>query len=184
MRAFVPDARLRRQMEQGVTGVSRESHRACLAVSFRRCPRRQGCWAGMCRHAVATPAGPRSSSLNDVRAYGWLARVKDEGYPPILPQAATKSAPPIAGVAGRSAILDPVLLRSSPVAVIKTETNIMFLNDQINELRFELNECAFTKAERAAVEAELAALYAQRDAAEKAEADEFLEILRELEACR
>ena len=104
--------------------------------------------------------------------------------PPILPRAATKSAPPIAGSAGRCAILDPVLLRSSPVAVIKTETNIMFLNDQINELRLELTECAFTDADRAALEAELAALYAQRDAAEKAEADEFLQILRELDACQ
>ena len=104
--------------------------------------------------------------------------------PPILPRVATKSAPPIAGSAGRCAIRDPVLLRSSPVAVIKTETDIMFLNDQINELRFELNECTFTKAERAAVESELATLYAQRDAAEKAEADEFLQILRELDACR
>lgn len=101
--------------------------------------------------------------------------------PPILPRVATKSAPPIAGSAGRYAILDPVLLRSSPVAVIKTETNIMFLNDQIDELRFELNECVLTKTERAAAEAELAALYAQRDAAEKAEAKAFLEILRELE---
>ena len=60
----------------------------------------------------------------------------------------------------------------------------MFLDDQINELRLELNDCAFTTAERVALETELAALYAERDAAEKAEADEFLEILRELEACR
>jgi hypothetical protein len=104
--------------------------------------------------------------------------------PPILPCAATKSAPPIAGFAGRFAILDPALLRSSPVAVIKTETNSMFLNDQINELRLELTECTFTEADRLALEAELAALYAQRDAAEKAEADAFLEILRELDACR
>ena len=60
----------------------------------------------------------------------------------------------------------------------------MFLDDQINELRLELNDCAFTKEDRVALEAELAALYAQRDAAEKAEADEFLQILRDLDACR
>ena len=99
-----------------------------------------------------------------------------------MPREATKSAPPIAGSAGRCAILDPILLRSSPVAVIKTETDNMFINHQINELRLELTECAFTKADRVALEAELAALYAQRDAAEKAEAEAFLEILRELEA--
>ena len=99
-----------------------------------------------------------------------------------MPRAATKSAPPIAGSAGRYAILDPLLLRSSCVAVIKTETNTMFIDEIINELRYELNECLFTPAERTAAEAELATLLAQRDAAEKAEAKAFLEVLRELEA--
>jgi hypothetical protein len=101
-----------------------------------------------------------------------------------LPRAATKSAPPIAGFAGRSAILDPVLPHSSPVDVIKTETIIMSIIDHINELRAELNECLFRKEERAELEAELGALIAERDAAEKAAADAFLEILRELDAHR
>ena len=96
--------------------------------------------------------------------------------PPILPQEATKSAPPFAGSAGRFAILDPVLVRSWRVDVIKTEAIIMFTVDHINELRAELAECIFTKAERAQLEAELITLIAEREAAAKAEADTIPEV--------
>ena len=90
-----------------------------------------------------------------------------------MSQEATKSAPPFAGSAGRCAIPDPVLLRSSRVDVIKTETNIMAIIDQINELRAELRFCVFSKKERAAVEAALAVLVSKQDAAEKADAEAF-----------
>ena len=119
----------------------------------------------------APPAGPRFSSLDDIPSYGCSARLKDERFPPILPQEATKSAPPFAGSAGRCAILDPVVGRSWCVDVIKTETIIMFISDQINELRAELAGCVFTKVQRARLEAELIALIAEREAAAKAEAD-------------
>jgi hypothetical protein len=96
--------------------------------------------------------------------------------PPILPQEATKSAPPFAGSAGRFALLDPVLVRSSRLDVIKTEAIIMFTVDHINELRAELAECVFTKAERAQLEAELITLIAEREAAANALEDTVPEV--------
>ena len=104
--------------------------------------------------------------------------------PPILPQEATKSAPPFAGSAGRFALLDPVLVRSLRVDVIKTEAIIMLTVDHINELRAELAECVFTKTERARLKDELAALIAQRDGGEQAEADAALQVLRNEEEGR
>ena len=97
--------------------------------------------------------------------------------PPILSKA-TKLAPPFAGSAGRFTILDPVLVRSSPVDVIKTETTIMAIIDQINELKAELASCALTKKERIAAEAELATLIAEGAPAENRAAEAFFETLR------
>jgi len=88
-----------------------------------------------------------------------------------LPRRATKSAPPFAGSAGRVAILDPVLARTRPVNVIKTETKQMFNIDHINELRAELAGCYFTKSERGRIEGELAALLAERDDKGEGEAE-------------
>jgi hypothetical protein len=102
--------------------------------------------------------------------------------PPILPQEATKSAPPFAGSAGRFAIPDPVLGRTLRVDVIKTEAIIMFISDQINELRAELAGCVFSKAERAKVEAELAALIAEREAVEQCDVDAALKLRDDAEA--
>ena len=99
-----------------------------------------------------------------------------------MSQEATKSAPPFAGSAGRFAILDPVLVRSSPVDVIKTEATIMVIIDQINELRAELANCALTKKERVAAEAELAALIAEGAAEERRAAEAFFETLRGFES--
>ncbi|MGK6316874.1 hypothetical protein [Neorhizobium sp. DT-125] len=94
--------------------------------------------------------------------------------------AGRKSVAPFAGSAGRSALLDPVLLRVPPVDVIKKETIIMTIIDHINELRAELNACLFSTEERAELEAELAALLAERDEAVKAQ-DALFEILMEAE---
>lgn len=75
-----------------------------------------------------------------------------------------KTGTPLAAAGGRFALLDPGLVRTSPVDVIKKETINMTTLDQINELRAELLSCYFTKTERAMAEAELAALVAQAQA--------------------
>jgi hypothetical protein len=70
------------------------------------------------------------------------------------------------------------------VDVIKTEAIIMFISDQINELRAELAECVFTKAERAKLEAELAALVIERQAAEQSDGDGASKFRRDDEEAR
>ena len=113
----------------------------------------------MTRKSTAGPVGSRTNG------------------PPNFAACRDKISSPSAGSAGRFAILDPVLRRPSPVAVIKTEIANMILEDMINVLRAELEGCILSKRERATAEAELATLVAQRDAFRKTGADAFKDIV-------